>query len=414
MITLTQNSIPVIGDVARLLGKIMNALFLAMDSVGYANIGLAIIAFTVVVKLLMLPLTVKQQKFSKLTSVMNPELQAITKKYKGKKDQDTMLKMQAEQKAVYEKYGTSPTGGCLQMFIQLPIILALYQVVQKIPAYVPSIKTLYSDILSGTGGTSGIMSDPNFAQTMSDNFTIKGASYANLNSSIDAMAKFGADNWHKLAELYPNAAELITANSDKIDHMNNFLGINMSQNPGFAIGLPLLIPILAGLSQWVSTKLIQTTQPGMDDDNPTAASMKMMTNTMPLMTVVFGVTLPAGIGIYWIAQAVVQIIIQLAVNKYLDKVGIDALIKKNLEKQEKKKEKNKTAQTISSNAKQSTKAQAKETAPSSKVDTLMKKKEEQDKKVKEIMERKNSMTAKPGSMADKAGLVSKYNEKNKK
>ena len=102
--------------------------------------------FTFIVKLLMVPLTVRQQKFTKLSSLMNPEIQAIQKKYKGKKDQETMMKMQEETKAVYEKYGTSPTGGCLQLVIQMPIIFALYRVISNIPAYVNEVKKVYVNI----------------------------------------------------------------------------------------------------------------------------------------------------------------------------------------------------------------------------------------------------------------------------
>ena len=162
MISLTQSTTPVIGQVAWVLGKIMNGLFLALDAIGIANIGIAIILFTIVVKLLMLPLTVKQQKYTKLTNVMNPEIQAVQKKYKGKKDQESVMKMNDEQKRVYEKYGTSPTGGCLQIFIQMPILFALYQIIQNIPAYVPQLKLLFTNIL-GINGNAGIMSSPDFA-----------------------------------------------------------------------------------------------------------------------------------------------------------------------------------------------------------------------------------------------------------
>lgn len=123
MAILTQSTTFIIGPVAKLLGYIMNWLFLGLDAIGIPNIGLAIIIFTFVTKLLMMPLTVKQMKFTKLSTVMQPELQAIQKKYKNTKDQNEMLKMQEETKAVYAKYGTSPTGGCAQLLIQMPILL---------------------------------------------------------------------------------------------------------------------------------------------------------------------------------------------------------------------------------------------------------------------------------------------------
>ena len=98
----------ILGPIAGILGWIMDLLFRFTSTFGIENIGLCIILFTLVTKLLMMPLTIKQQKSSKLTQVMNPELQAIAKKYKNKKDQASMMKMQEEQQAVYAKYGISP------------------------------------------------------------------------------------------------------------------------------------------------------------------------------------------------------------------------------------------------------------------------------------------------------------------
>ena len=113
----------------------MNGIFEVINFIGIPNIGLSIILFTIVVYLMMLPLTIKQQKFSKLSAKMNPELQAIQAKYKNRKDNESAMQMNAETQAVYAKYGVSPTGSCVQLLIQMPILLALYQVISKIPAY---------------------------------------------------------------------------------------------------------------------------------------------------------------------------------------------------------------------------------------------------------------------------------------
>ena len=95
LILLTQNTTPIIGQIAWLLGKIMNGIFYVIDLIGIPNVGLAIILFTIVVNLLMLPLNIKQQKFSKLSAKMNPEIQAIQQKYKGKnQDQQAMMAQQ--------------------------------------------------------------------------------------------------------------------------------------------------------------------------------------------------------------------------------------------------------------------------------------------------------------------------------
>ena len=108
-LVLTKTGGMILGPIALVLGVIMDFLFRITSSVGILNIGLCIILFTLVVKILMFPLTIKQQKSSKLMAVMQPELQAIQNKYKGKTDNDSMMRMNVETKAVYEKYGTSMT-----------------------------------------------------------------------------------------------------------------------------------------------------------------------------------------------------------------------------------------------------------------------------------------------------------------
>ena len=122
---LTQNTTFIIGQVAWVLGKLMQGIFFVLDKIaslygGTPNIGVAIIIFTVVIYLLMLPLTYKQQKFSKMSAIMNPEIQAIQAKYKGTKDPDQMQAMQQETNAVYAKYGVSPSGSCLQLASSSP------------------------------------------------------------------------------------------------------------------------------------------------------------------------------------------------------------------------------------------------------------------------------------------------------
>ena len=161
-ILLTQDSGLILGPIAKLLGIIMNAIFNLLSNIGIENIAICIIIFTLLVNILMLPLTLKQQKFSKLSAKMNPEIQAINKKYKGKNDQASMLKMQEETQAVYDKYGTSPTGSCLQLLITMPILFGLYRVIYRIPAYVDSVKEVLLPL------TDKIMQVPNYESVVSN------------------------------------------------------------------------------------------------------------------------------------------------------------------------------------------------------------------------------------------------------
>ena len=416
MVILTQSTTFIIGPIAKLLGYIMNWLFLGLDAIGIPNIGLAIIIFTFVTKLLMMPLTVKQMKFTKLSSVMQPEIQAIQKKYKGKEsDQNAMLKMQEETKAVYAKYGTSPTGGCVQLLIQMPILFALYRVIQNIPAYVPRLKSLFTAMLSTENG---IMSVNGYENILRDNFSqFAKTDLSNINSIIDVLNVFSTDNWNKLIELFPAQADVISHNLEQFNNINSFLTINMSQNPGLTLGLPILIPILAGVTQYISVRMMQAKNQAQvnDEDNPAAASMKMMNTVMPIMSAVMAISLPAGLGLYWSATAVFQILQQLVLDRYFDKKGVDEIVKENLDKVNKKRAKQGLPeQKITNNARVSTKSIA---SSQEKLEQAKAKKEANDKKIKEILdstEYYKSSSAKPGSLAAKANMVSKYNEKNNK
>lgn len=130
----------------KLMGIIINYIYKFMLLFGVEKVAICIIVFTIVIKLLMLPLTYKQQKFSKVSAQMNPEIQAISEKYKGKRDQESMMKMQKEQQAVYQKYGSSPMSGCLPMLVIMVFLFALYPVVYSIPTYVEDVKVHYQKI----------------------------------------------------------------------------------------------------------------------------------------------------------------------------------------------------------------------------------------------------------------------------
>ena len=408
----------IIEPIASLLGKVLDVLFVGINAIGLGNIAIAIILFTLLVKLLMLPLTAKQSKMMKLNSIIGPEVRAIQNKYKDKKgDQNVMLKMQEETKAVYAKYGTSQMGGCVQMLIQFPILLALYRVFQRIPMYVTSLKALFINIL-GDGGN-GIMSAADYSDFMSNTFntgTLAKIDWSNVNDAVVAMNSFTTEQWNLLKEHFTSYASVIADNQTKITEMNTFLGINVSQVPTLALNIAILIPILSGVTQYISVRVSQGKSNQDDSDNPAAASMKMMNIFMPIMSAFIAFSVPAGLGLYWIATAVIQTIIQICINRYYDKLGVDEIVRRNVEQRNKKRaKKGLPPEKIAKNATTSTKKIDSETKSQERIDKLQQKKEQNDKKVKEILEATNYYkSAKPGSLAEKAGMVAKYNEKNSK
>ncbi len=414
-IILTQSNTFLIGDIAKLLGIIMNGLFEFVSSIGIETgaIGLSIILFTFVVKMLMFPMTIKQQKFSKISAVMNPEIQAIQAKYKGKSDQDSMMKMQAETKAVYEKYGTSPTGGCLQLLIQLPIIYALFRVINNIPAYVASVKMVFMNIVTPLMAENDFMGKiSTFAEA--HNMSMEKYDFSQSNYVIDLLYKFTDTEWGELITQFPDLTTVITENLERINNMNNFLGINLAEAPGFALTPALLIPILSGVTQWISTKLMTANQPINDsgEENTMASSMKMMNNFLPLMSAFFCITMPSGLGIYWVATSTFMILQQIILNMYFNRMDMEELIMKNLEKANKKRaKKGLPPQKVSNVAKQT----VRNIENAEQIKEEQKKRiEETHNKIKESTEYYNKSAAKPGSLAAKANMVQQYNERTEK
>ena len=193
------------GPIADILGYIMDMLFRFTQQFGILNIGLCIILFTLIIKILMFPLTIKQQKFTKLNAIMQPEIMAIQKKYKGKTDQQSMMKMNAETKAVYEKYGTSMTGGCLQLLIQLPILFALYRVIYNIPGYVSSVKDYFQTVVDAIGGLDAVGKLTQFATENNISLTTltnKSGELTNTDQMIDILYKFTPDQWDKFQAFF--------------------------------------------------------------------------------------------------------------------------------------------------------------------------------------------------------------------
>ncbi len=419
----------ILGPIAQILGWIMEALFRFTSTFGVMNIGLCIILFTIVMKLLMLPLTLKQQKSSKLMTVMQPELQAIQKKYKGKNDNDSMMRMNVETKAVYEKYGTSMTGGCLPLLIQLPIMLALYRVMYNIPAYASSVRKYFDLIIAKL--PDGFASSEVFTG-LAETHKLAGMDYTNMDKVVDLLYKLTDRQWEELAAVFPDIATVTNAVGENvisaINGMQQFMTVNIAYTPfnvlkEFISGssevtivmalIALLIPVLSGLTQWYSTKLMSSTQPQVsDEENPSAAMMKSMNIYMPLMSVVFCFSFPLGIGLYWVASSLLQVVQQIGVNAYLNKVDIDDLIRKNVEKANKKRErKGLPPQKVNMNAAATLKSLQ---ASEEKEEAARNAKLEKTKAiVKESTEYYNK-DAKPGSLAAKANMVQKYNERHKK
>ena len=418
-VLLTKSTMPIVNWVAEVLGWLMNGIY----SIGVHNLGLCIIIFTLVIYAFMTPLQIKQQKFAKMNAVMAPELQNIQKKYRGKKDQNSQLKMQEETMGVYEKYGVSPTGSCLQMLIQMPIFFALYQVIIKIPGYIGGIKDVFASAVSHITDVSGY-SDIIFKFVQDNaikNSYIPMSGKLSSDHVVDFLYSLSPAQWDKLADVdkFQGFADVLNQTADKLHPMQNFLGLNIADNPWSLIQsgwstqhyllilAAVLIPVLAWGTQVLNMKLVQTAS-NTSNGTPSQmeATMKTMNMFMSLMTAFICFTFPVGIGIYWIIGAVIRSVQQIIINRHLNNMDIDDFIKKNKAKMDKKKAKlGVTSQNISQQAKMNVR-----NIEEPKRATIA----DKSKSVKNTA----SYTAevpktKPGSLASKANMVAQFDANNK-
>ncbi|MBR2765735.1 MAG: membrane protein insertase YidC, partial [Blautia sp.] len=385
-----------------------------------------IIIFSIIIYLLMTPLQIKQQKFSKLSAVMNPEIQKIQKKYQGKKDQESMQRMQEETQAVYAKYGVSATGSCLQMAILLPILWALWQVIYKIPAYVGSVKAIFTEavdkIVSVSGYTDILQNFINENRITRVRLILEDG-LATKDSVIDFLYSLSPTQWESLSSMkeFSASSSVIDTAASRISGMQNFLGLNIAEQPMYYIRnvltggsillaiIAVMIPILSWLTQVINIKLMPTPSSG-DDNNAMAGSMKTMNTVMPLMSLVFCFTFPVGLGIYWVSSAVVRSVQQYVINKQLDKIDVDELIRQNTKKLEEKRAKQGLPpQKITNQAHQSVR-----NINTTKIDKGSSSGNASDKAGKIDSAYEKARTAKPGSITAKANMVRDFNERNKK
>lgn len=423
----------ILGPIAKLLGMLMDWIYSGISNITggrVESVVLSIVIITIIIYMCLLPLTIKQQKFSKLSQKMQPEMQAIQAKYKNKKDQASMMAMQEETQLLYQKYGISPMGSCVQMLIQMPILFALYRVFYNIPAYLSGVKGSFTGLVDQIKGvdnysdtlvqlmekynvvTSSGLNASNAASKLAD-----ASGDALSNYIIDILYKLPSKGWDALIDgkFFDGIQSAVEKTHDALLHFNYFLGLNISDTPWYIIKsnftdkpdkwllfviLALLIPVLSYLTQMLNIKLMPQTTNGNDQ---VASQMKMMNLMMPLMSLFFCFTVPVGLGIYWICSALVRGIQQFFVNRHIENLDLEAVMAKNEEKAKKKREKMGLSEDYIKKAAQiKTKSIENKANVSASADT--------EEKLAKAAEYKAN--AKAGSLASKANMVKEFNERN--
>ena len=423
----------ILGPIAKLLGMLMDWIYSGISDITggrVESVVLSIVIITIIIYMCLLPLTIKQQKFSKLSQKMQPEMQAIQAKYKDKKDQASMMAMQEETQLLYQKYGISPMGSCVQMLIQMPILFALYRVFYNIPAYLSGVKGSFTGLVDSIQQTSGYQ---NTLVSLMEKYNVVTSSGLNASNAaskladasgdtlsnyiIDILYKLPSKGWDALMDgkFFDGIQSAVEKTHDALLHFNYFLGLNISDTPWYIIKsnftdkpdkwllfviLALLIPVLSYLTQMLNIKLMPQATNGNDQ---VANQMKMMNLMMPLMSLFICFTVPVGLGIYWICSALVRGIQQFFVNRHIENLDLEAVMAKNEEKAKKKREKMGLSEDYIKKA-----AQIKTKSIDSKANVSAS--AETEEKLAKAAEYKAN--AKAGSLASKANMVKEFNERN--
>lgn len=423
----------ILGPIAKLLGMLMDWIYSGISNITggrVESVVLSIVIITIIIYMCLLPLTIKQQKFSKLSQKMQPEMQAIQAKYKNKKDQASMMAMQEETQLLYQKYGISPMGSCVQMLIQMPILFALYRVFYNIPAYLSGVKGSFTGLVDSIQQTSGyqdtlvsLMEKYNVVTSSGLNASNAASKLADAsgdtlnNYIIDILYKLPSKGWDALMDgkFFDGIQSAVEKTHDALLHFNYFLGLNISDTPWYIIKsnftdkpdkwllfviLALLIPVLSYLTQMLNIKLMPQATNGNDQ---VANQMKMMNLMMPLMSLFICFTVPVGLGIYWICSALVRGIQQFFVNRHIENLDLEAVMAKNEEKAKKKREKMGLSEDYIKKA-----AQIKTKSIDNKANVSVSAGTEE--KLAKAAEYKAN--AKAGSLASKANMVKEFNERN--
>lgn len=423
----------ILGPIAKLLGILMDWIYSGISNITggrVESVVLSIVIITIIIYMCLLPLTIKQQKFSKLSQKMQPEMQAIQAKYKNKKDQASMMAMQEETQLLYQKYGISPMGSCVQMLIQMPILFALYRVFYNIPAYLSGVKSSFTGLVDSIQQTSryqdtlvSLMEKYNVVTSSGLNASNAASKLADAsgdtlsNYIIDILYKLPSKGWDALMDgkFFDGIQSAVEKTHDALLHFNYFLGLNISDTPWYIIKsnftdkpdkwllfviLALLIPVLSYLTQMINIKLMPQATNGNDQ---MANQMKMMNLMMPLMSLFICFTVPVGLGIYWICSALVRGIQQFFVNRHIENLDLEAVMAKNEEKAKKKREKMGLSEDYIKKA-----AQIKTKSIDNKANVSVSAGTEE--KLAKAAEYKAN--AKAGSLASKANMVKEFNERN--
>lgn len=330
------------GFINSIFGSILSVIFDGVTMISpVAALAISIIIFTIVARVLLTPLQLSSQRTSRGMSKIQPEMQKIQAKYKGKTDQASQLKQSQEMQALYKKYKINPFAGCLPLLIQFPLIMALFNVLREPAKYITKLGAEYTNI-------AGVVMEKvsNYQSLLGDYVkTVETTSRATYDLADKVqlgqfLSHLTTGQWNQFLEKI-NDPTLTNVLATKRSY-ESFIGFNVVDSPNVLMSTQwwaIFIPIIAGASTYIFTKLTMAANGQVQSNgkkgepDPSQTMMKTMNIVMPIMTGAFAYTMPIGLALYWIAGNVIMLGQQKIVNKMLEKqdAKMDALLEKERE-----------------------------------------------------------------------------------
>jgi len=325
-----------VGPLARFFGVIFNAIFELFNNDvtrGFA-LGIAIIILTFLMLTLVLPLSMKSHKSMMKMHRIAPEVDAVKKKYEGKTDVENKRKMQIEIQQLYSKNKINPLMGCLPALLTLPVFFGLNFIMRQIHLYIRYIGQLYNDIAAHIlqavprFDAVGARIEENISfwiDSVVPMFPSDFVSYAGgygprfiVEDVSRAVSNFTAEQWYAVQNLIDDPEKLYYLNVllERRDNVITFLGLNMSNNAGF-FGIGVIIPILAVITTFISSYLMQRSQRSKDPAQQ--MQQRIMLYGMPLFMGFITTSMAIGVGFYWVTSNVYRIGQHYVLTKYYSK-----------------------------------------------------------------------------------------------
>lgn len=327
------------GWITSFFGMLLNYIFdfvVLIMPTPVATLGISIIAFTIITRLLMTPLQIMQQRSTKGMAIIQPELTKLQNKYKDKKDTESQAKYSAEMQALYKKHKINPLASCLPLIIQMPLIIALFGVLRDASTYIVKLQEVYVGLANSI--MSSVSNYQEILQPYLDNHSMNGKIKFNLaqvttdNGVLglkELLSKLTSLQWSELFGQIPAEAAANMESLFELKKSYEWFGVNLVDTPSQLVklgGVGMIIALMVPALVWVSTVIYskytmaqtQPTQPQKDGNDQQQKTMKTMNMVLPLMTAFFSYTMPCGLALYWIVGNLIMLVQQILVTKMLE------------------------------------------------------------------------------------------------